>query len=62
MIFIIFPVWIAFFAAMIWNRESLSDVYMGLSIVTAAFILSWQLFTIAKVCNRKDKKKDERQE
>lgn len=48
MVWIFFPVWFGFFITVLKNRDIISNdsVFIGFSIITAAFILSWQLFAI----------------
>ena len=52
-----FPIWAAFLILGYIHPEAISadSIFVGFSIVTAAFIISWQIYAQG-VLNRKDKK------
>lgn len=60
MVFIALPAWTFLFIMCLLNQNLISSdaLFLGFSVVTAAFIISWQLYFVA-YCKRKDNKKDE---
>ncbi len=51
MIWLLFPAWLAYLIGLAINHETADTaslvIFMGLSIVTAAFAISWRLYCVA---------------